>query len=188
MGLRRIYTIRTCTFYVYFKVILTRCSGEVGECRFITLVSRLCASEWLQWSISQWAYRLVDVSKELTGRELNFIVERRGLRDEETAISQLWEVWLVVARINFRVKFGDTSITNLSFFLTQVTHFDEGVTELVNHLAVVDWEWLDHIRSDTIVIINMKRTMTHVRVIASGMLCVDREPATKDIKWYIYTN
>ena len=42
-----------------------------------------------------------------------------------------------MAKVNF--KFGDTSsITNLSFLLTQVTHFDEGVTELVNHLGMVD--------------------------------------------------
>ena len=80
---------------------------------------------------------MVDVSEELARRELNDIIKSRGLRDEDTAISQLYEAWLVVARINF--KFGDTSlITNLSFLLTQVTHFDEGVTELVNHLGVVD--------------------------------------------------
>ena len=35
----------------------------------------------------------------------------------------------------------------------------------------------------------MKRTMTHVRGSASGMLCVDREPAAKDIKLLnIYRN
>jgi hypothetical protein len=48
---------------------------------------------------SRSAYRLVDVREELAGRELNNIIESRGLRDDETAIDQLREAWLVVARI-----------------------------------------------------------------------------------------
>jgi hypothetical protein len=68
---------------------------------------------------------LVDVSDELARRELNDILESRGLRDDETAINQLCEAWLV-ARINF----DNTSITNfLIAGLTYETHFEEGSRE-----------------------------------------------------------
>ena len=40
-----------------------------------------------------------------------------------------------------RINFVDTSsITNLRLLLTQETHFEEGLSELVAHLAVIDWE------------------------------------------------
>ena len=83
---------------------------------------------------------MVDVSEELAGRELNDIVESRGFRDEETAINQLCEVSLVVARINFE---DASSITNLRLLLTQETHFDEGITELDVHPGVIDWKSLN---------------------------------------------
>jgi hypothetical protein len=68
---------------------------------------------------------LVDVYEELAGRELNIIVESLGLRNDETAINQLCEAWLV-ARINF----DNTSITNfLIAGLTNETHFEEGSRE-----------------------------------------------------------
>jgi hypothetical protein len=81
---------------------------------------------------------LVDVSEELAGRELNDIVESRGCRDDRTAIGQLSEAcqWLV-ARKNLVDK---SSITNLRLLLTQETHFEEGLTELFDHQAVVNWK------------------------------------------------
>ena len=41
-----------------------------------------------------------------------------------------------------RINFVDTSSinTNLRLLLTQETHFEEGLSELVNHLAVIDWK------------------------------------------------
>ena len=42
---------------------------------------------------------MVDVLEELAGRELNNIIERRGLRDDETAIGQLYE-----ARRDYRLR------------------------------------------------------------------------------------
>ena len=69
------------------------------------------------------AYRLVDVFEELAGRELNFIIESRRLRNDWTAINQLCEAcqWLVVGRIKF------DGITNFMILgLTQETHFVVG--------------------------------------------------------------
>jgi hypothetical protein len=118
---------------------------------------------------------LVDVCEEFLGRELNDISERRGIRDEETAINQLCEVWLV-ARINF----DDTtsSITNVTVMgLTQETHFEKGTRKFIIHQVVADWK---SIRSDDHTY--MKRITTNVRRIARCMPCVDHEPTAKNIK------
>jgi hypothetical protein len=77
---------------------------------------------------------LVNVKKELARRELNDIVKSRGFRDDETAINQLCEAWLV-GRINF------DSITNILIVaLTYETHFEEGSSECINHRLVVNWK------------------------------------------------
>ena len=69
---------------------------------------------------------MVDVYEEFLGRELNDIFESWGFRDDETAINQLCEAWLV-ARINFD---GTSSITNVAIVgLTQETHLEEGGSE-----------------------------------------------------------
>ena len=67
--------------------------------------------------------------------------------------------------------------------LTQETHFEEGSSEWIDHQFVVDWK---SIRSDDHQY--MKRMITHLRRIARRMLCVDREPAAKDIKMMNYRN
>ena len=69
---------------------------------------------------------MVNVFEEFLGRELNVIVESRGLRDDKAAINQLCEAWLVAS-----INFDDTSlITNVMIVsLTQETHFEEGSSE-----------------------------------------------------------
>ena len=34
-------------------------------------------------------------------------------------------------------------ITNLRLCLTQETHFEEGLSELIDHFAVINWKWLN---------------------------------------------
>ena len=52
-----------------------------------------------------------------------------------------------------------------------------------NALFIVEWLTGNPSVKMTInICIYMKRVMTHVRGVASGMPCVDREPAAKDIK------
>ena len=82
---------------------------------------------------------MVDVFEELAGRELNDIVESRGLRDDETAVNQLCEAWLVyVAKITFDKT---SSITNVLIFgLTYETHFEEGSRKCIIHRLVVNWK------------------------------------------------
>ena len=79
---------------------------------------------------------MVNVGEELAGRELDFIVERRGFGDDETAINQLCrEAWLM-ARLNFN---RTSSITNIPILgLTDETHFEEGCSECIIHRLVTD--------------------------------------------------
>ena len=85
------------------------------------------------------AYRLVDVFEELTGRELNFIIESWRFGDNWTAINQLYEAWLEDG-----IKFdGSSSITNFMILgLTQETHFEEGSSKWIDHQLVVDWKYI----------------------------------------------
>ena len=79
------------------------------------------------------------------------------------------------------INSGNTSLITHVFVvsLTQETHFEEGSSERINHQLVVDWKSTRHGSDDHQYI---KRMMTHVRRIARCMLCVDREPAAKDVK------
>ena len=82
------------------------------------------------------AYRLIDVFEELARRELNFIIESRGLRDDWTTVNHLYG-----ARLVARIKFDISSITNLMvLLLTQETHFEVGSSEWIYHQLVVDWK------------------------------------------------
>jgi len=63
---------------------------------------------WCSEEVREWHFitRLVNVIEELVGRELNYILESRGLRNDETAVHQI----VIVG-------------------LTQETHFEEGSGE-----------------------------------------------------------
>ena len=52
---------------------------------------------WL-YGLSQRAYRLVDIFEELLGRELNYIFERSGCRNDRAAVDQLRKAWSVELR------------------------------------------------------------------------------------------
>ena len=176
-------TISTYTLYLFWKKKLTWCSGEVRECHFSTL-GHWCERLKEQWERApcRWAYRLVNVGEELAGRELNDIFERRGWRDDETAINQLCETQLVV-KINFDETSSITDITIVG--LTQETHFEEGSREWPCAFIIVRWltavleihpfRWSSILEC-------MKRTMTYVRRIARCMPCVNHEPAAKNIE------
>ena len=89
---------------------------------------------------------MVNVGEELAGRELDFIVERRRFGDDEAAISQLCEAWLV-ARINFDNSSLITDVVIIG--LTYETHFGEGSRECINHRLVVDWKSIHSIIINT---------------------------------------